>query len=233
MRTQHPEASAEGRKEKANWLFQQGHCGQLFPSPISKLLANLSFIIEYPTAATFSPQREANVPGSSPRQSHALRCQGPVSAQGSPKLSHPQSCQHTRPSPFHDLGELHPSQELIVLADFSNGPFKFTPVFVDQPLPFLCLLTAALFSSKLEAAIGKPLLRKPESVPTSWPEPARECGFSRVICSTTEPADAPAQLPLSPVPATQGDAANTHTLTSRGVNSFSGMGLLFSQASGR
>lgn len=59
------------------------------------------------------------------------------------------------PSPFHDLRELHPSQELIVLSDFPYGTFELPLVLVDQPLPLLLLLTAALFPSKLKATTAK------------------------------------------------------------------------------
>lgn len=53
-------------------------------------------------------------------------------------------------SPFHDLRELHPGQELVVLADLPHRALELPPVLVDQPLPLLLLLGAALLPSKLQ-----------------------------------------------------------------------------------
>lgn len=126
------------------------------------------------------------------------------------------------PSPFCDLRELHPGQELVVLADLPDGSFELAPVLVDQPPPLLLLLAAALFSSKLEADGRKP----GEMGKSHWP---------RLLARATVPHG------LRPAARSAGDTGGTggalgrgctHTLTSRGVKSFSGTGLLFSQVSG-
>lgn len=63
------------------------------------------------------------------------------------------------PSPRHDLRELHPGQELVILADLAHGAFELALVFVDQPPPLLLLLAAALLPPKLEAARREPASR--------------------------------------------------------------------------
>lgn len=78
-----------------------------------------------------------------------------------------------RPSPFHDLRELHPGQELVVLADLPDGAFKLSPVLVDQSLPLLLLLCAALLLPKLEAEGAKPALRAQGLRTQSLPGPGQ------------------------------------------------------------